>query len=136
MAIRMTNAAKDAILDSGFDAIFNSGTLVIYTGSQPASATASATDTVLATITLPADAFAASSSGSKAKSGTWQDASADGTGTAGWFRLKTSGDTNAATHTESRLDGSVGEGSGDLSLDNTDVNAGQAITINSFAVSL
>jgi hypothetical protein len=131
MTIRLNDAAKNAILDSGFDAVFNDGTLEIRSGPQPAAASDAASGTLLASITLPADAFAAASSGAKAKSGTWSDASADAAGTAGWFRMKNSGDT-------ARLDGSVtatGAG-GDLTLDNTSIASAQAVTINSFSVSL
>jgi hypothetical protein len=42
---------------------------------------------VLATLSLPSDFMAAASSGSKAKSGTWEDTSADNTGTAAHWRL-------------------------------------------------
>jgi hypothetical protein len=131
MTIRLNDATKNAILDSGFDAVFNDGTLEIRTGTQPAAASDAASGTLLASITLPADAFAAASSGAKAKSGTWSDASANATGDAGWFRMK-NGDDSA------RLDGSVTAtgGGGDLTLDNVSIASGQAVTINTFSVSL
>src|SRR3954469_8550000 len=107
MTIRLTNSAKNAILDTGFDAIFNSGILEIRSGAQPASADNAATGTLLASMTLPADAFAAASGGSKAKLGTWQDTSADNAGTAGWYRLKQSTDAGSTDGTDERMDGSV-----------------------------
>ena len=131
MTIRLNDAAKNAILDSGFDAVFNDGTLEIRSGAQPSAASDAASGTLLASITLPADAFAAASSGAKAKSGTWSDASANAAGTAGWFRMKNGDDS-------CRLDGSVtasGNG-GDLTLDNTSIASAQAVTINTFSVSL
>jgi hypothetical protein len=44
-------------------------------------------------MTLPADWMAVAASGSKGLLGTWQDASADATGTAGHYRIKASGVT-------------------------------------------
>jgi hypothetical protein len=79
-------------------------------------------------LNLPSDAFAAAASGAKAKSGTWNDTSADAAGTAAHFRLyKTDGSTCV-------LQGSVGQGSGDLSLDNTVLAVGQTVTITAFTL--
>ncbi len=60
--------------------------LRILTGSAPANPAAAETGTLLVQMTLPADWAAAASAGSKALSGTWQ-ASATGTGTAGYYRV-------------------------------------------------
>src|SRR5574337_1637890 len=67
--------------------------LEIRSGSLPANCAATDAGTVLATINLPSDWMAAASSGSKAKSGTWQDTSADASGTAAHFRIYDSGGT-------------------------------------------
>jgi len=56
MAITTNTTLENTILD-GFDTACNSGTLEIRTGAAPGAGN-SATGTVLATITLPADAFA------------------------------------------------------------------------------
>ena len=130
MTIRLNDGLKNAILDTGLDAAFNDGTLEIRSGSQPAAASDAASGTLLASITLPADAFAAAASGAKAKAGTWSGTGA-AAGDGGWFRIKNSGDTL-------RLDGSVTETGlgGDLTLDNVSIASGQAVTINSFSVSL
>jgi hypothetical protein len=71
--------------------------------------------TVLATLTLPSDWMAGASSGSKAKSGTWEDASADAAGTAAHYRIYASDGTTA------HLQGTVTAtgGGGDLTVDNT-----------------
>jgi hypothetical protein len=81
-------------------------------------------------MTLPSDWMAAASSGSKALSGTWQDASANNAGTAGHFRIYES------TATTCHIQGSVTAtgGGGDLTLDNTSIAAGQSITITSFTL--
>ena len=77
---------------------------------------------------LASDWMGAASSGAVAKAGTWQDASADATGTAAHFRLyKTDGTTCI-------MQGTVGQGSGDLSLDNTSIVAGQQVTVNTFTL--
>ena len=78
-------------------------------------------------MTLPSDWMAAAASGQKAKSGTWQDLSANNAGTAAHFRIKTSGAV-------CKMQGSVGQGSGDLQLDNTNIAAGQTITITAFTL--
>ncbi len=126
MAIQLSVAARNARLDSIETTLGTSPILTIRTGAAPADCAAANSGTVLATITLPSDWAASASSGSKAKSGTWQDVAADNTGTAAHFRIHDSGLT--ACH----LQGTVGQGSGDLSLDNTALVAGQTVTINSF----
>lgn len=132
MAVTKTTAVKNTALDSGLDAVFNSGKFRIYTGSPPGAA-AAATGTLLVDIALPADAFGAAASSSKAKAGTWSVAAA-ATGTAGYFRIVTSSDTNAATENESRIEGTVTAtaGGGDVTLDNTSITSGQTVTMNSF----
>lgn len=116
--------------------IFNSGVLEIRSGAAPGPNAADA-GTLLASITLPADAFGVVSSGVLSLAGTWEDASADAAGTAAHFRLKQSGDTGGATGaTDERIEGTVGQGSGDLSLDNVVIEAGQAVTISSFTVTM
>lgn len=72
--------------------------------------------------------MAAAASGQKAKSGTWQDATADASGTAAHFRIYASDGTTC------HLQGTVGQGSGDLSLDNVTIVAEQQVTINSFTL--
>ena len=80
-------------------------------------------NTVLATITLADPAHGASSGGTISLAGLPKsDTSADATGTAANFIVTDSEDNTVYA-------GSVGEGSGDLSLDNTDINAGQTVTI-------
>lgn len=139
MAIVMSPTLKRLLLDGGFNSgsgtNFDSGVLEIRSGAAPGPEAAE-TGTLLASITLPADAFAAASGSAIAKAGTWSDASADGTGTAAHFRMRRSGDSGGASTTTSRIEGTVGQGSGDISLDNTSIVTGQAVTINSFSFSL
>jgi len=130
MALRLDDDVRNDLLD-GIDSTFNSGTLEIRSGAQPASANDVATGTVLATITLPADAFAAAASGSKAKLGTWSDAAADATGTAGYFRMNNGADTR-------RIDGdiTITSGGGELELDSLSITIGQVVTVATFTLTM
>lgn len=125
------------------DACFNSTgiavdsyILEVRSGSQVASGDLAPTGTVLASITLPADAFAAAASNQVTKAGTWQDASCDASGTAGWWRLRASGDAGTTNSTDRRIDGAVTAtgGGGELELQNTSITAGQTLTITSVTV--
>lgn len=121
--------ANDALIHDMLDAIdatFNSGTLTIRTGSAPGAGSA-ATGTVLATLTLPADAFNAASSRQKTITASFQDTSADATGTAGHWRLVNSGGTRV-------LEGSVGVGSGELQLSTLSIIAGGTVTVTAFTL--
>ena len=130
MAIQYSTAVRNAELDALETAIGTAAVLKIRTGAPPASVATADSGTVLATMTLPSDWLAAASSGSKAKSGTWQDTSADATGTAAHFRIYASDGTTA------HIQGTVTAtgGGGDLTLDNTSIASGQSITINTFSI--
>lgn len=130
MTLQISVAVRNAMLDTIESTIGTSAVLKIKTGAQPANCAAGDTGTVLATLTLPSDWMAAANAGSKALNGTWQDASADATGTAAHFRVYASDGTTC------HMQGSVtatGAG-GDMTLDNTSVAAGQSITISSFTL--
>ena len=81
-------------------------------------------------ITLPSDWMAAASGGSKALSGTWQDTSADASGTAGHFRIYASDGTTK--HIQGTI--TVTGGGGDMTLDSVSLTAAQSITITSFTL--
>lgn len=104
--------------------------LKIRSGAPPANVGTADSGTVLATLTLPSDWMAAAASGAKAKSGTWEDTSADATGTAAHFRLYASDGTTA------HLQGTVTAtgGGGDMTVDNTSFAAAQAFSITSFTL--
>src|SRR5690349_3063380 len=101
------NQRLDAAFNGGAGDSFDSGVLEYRTGSQPASADTAPSGTVVASITLPADAFAAAAAKAIAKAGTWQDPSADNAGTVGWARLRESGDLGTTNTTDRRLDFAV-----------------------------
>lgn len=129
--IDLSNLAANYALDQLYDGKFPaSSNLLLRTGAVAGAENADS-GTVVATIVLPASPWAAASAGSKAKSGTWQDASADNAGTVGHYRL-------TGTTTTFIEEGSVTAtgGGGDMTLDNNVVTAAQVVTITSFTRSL
>ena len=128
MAVQFSVAVRNARLDAIETTIGATAVLKIRSGSVPADCATADAGTVLATLTLPSDWMAAASSGSKAKSGTWQDTSADATGTAAHFRIYDSGGTVCG------LQGTVGVGSGDLQVDSTSFTSGQSFSITGFTL--
>ena len=140
MAIKISTGLSNAILDAAFNAgsqgLFNSGILEGRNGTRPTSANDAPVGTVIFSMTLPADAFANASARAIAIAGTWQDASADATGTPTWFRIRQAADAGTTNTTDERIDGDIGQGSGDLSLDSTSITAGQQITVTSGSLTL
>jgi len=130
MAVQLSIAVRNARLDAIETSIGTSAVLKIRSGAQPATCATADSGTVLATLTLPTDWMAAASSGSKAILGTWQDLSADATGTAGHFRIYDSGGTVCGIQGSITATG----GGGDMTLDNTSIASGQTVTITSFTL--
>lgn len=128
MAIQLSVAVRNARLDQIESTISTSAILKIRTGAAPADCATADSGTVLATLNLPSDWMAAAASGSKAKSGTWQDASADASGTAAHFRVYDSGGTTC------HIQGTVGTSGTDMIVDSTNFTAGQSFTINTFTL--
>ena len=128
MAVQLSEAVRNARLDAIETTVGATAVLKVWTGAQPANCAAADSGTLLASLTLPADWMDAAASGSKAKAGAWQDASADGAGTAAHFRLYASDGTTC------HMQGSCGMGSGDLQLDNTSLAVGQSFTVTSFSL--
>lgn len=130
MAIQLSTAVRNARLDAIETTIGASAVLKIRTGAAPANCAAADSGTVLATLSLPADWMAAAANGSKAKSGTWEDASADATGAAAHFRLYASDGTTC--HAQGTV--TATGGGGDMEVDNTSFAAGQQFTITGFTL--
>lgn len=131
MAFQFSTTARNAALDAIETAIGASAILKIRSGSAPADCGTADSGTVLATLNLPSDWLAAASGGSKSKSGTWEDASADATGTAAHFRIYASDGTTV--HMQGTI--TATGGGGDMTLDNTSIASGQQVTITSFTLS-
>lgn len=130
MTLQYSTAVRNAKLDAVETAIGTSAVLKIRTGTAPANCGAADSGTVLATLNLPSDWMAAASGGTKAKSGTWEDTSADNTGTAAHFRLYASDGTTC--HAQGTV--TATGGGGDMTVDNTGFTAGQAFTVTSFSI--
>jgi hypothetical protein len=130
MSIQLSTSVRNARLDAIETTIGTSPVLKIRTGAAPANCGTADSGTVLATLTLPSDWAAAASSGSKAKSGTWEDTSADNTGTAAHFRLYASDGTTC------HMQGTVTAtgGGGDLTVDNVSFASAQDFTITGFTL--
>lgn len=122
----VTNAKQNQIEAT----IGASANLKIRSGTVPASCATADAGTVLANMSLPSDWISASSAGVITKVGTWQDTSADATGTAAHFRIY------AVDGTTCGIQGTVTAtgGGGDITLDNTSIAAAQSVTISTFTI--
>ena len=128
MAFQYSITVRNALLDSIETTISTAPTLEIRSGAAPANCAAADSGTVLATMTLPSDWMAAASAGAKALAGSWQDASADATGTAGHFRIK----AGATCHIQGTV--TATGGGGDMTLDSVSITASQQVTITAFTL--
>lgn len=127
MTLQFHVAVRNAMLDAWETQIGASPTLKIRTGARPTAITDSSSGTVLSTVALPSDFMAAASSGVKDMSGTWQDNSADGSGTAEHFEIVDSGGTVRVRGTVTATGGG-----GDLTVNNVVFASGQTFSITQF----
>lgn len=130
MAIQLGTSVRNARLDAIESTIGTSAIMKIRTGAAPANCGTADSGTVLATLNLPSDWLAAASGGSKAKSGTWEDTSADAAGTAAHFRIYDSG--GATCHLQGTV--TATGGGGDLTVENVVFAVSQAFTISGFTL--
>lgn len=130
MAVQFSSAARNARLDAVEITVGASAILRIRTGAAPANCAAADSGTVLATLNLPSDWMAAASGGAKAKSGTWEDTSADAAGSAGHWRLYDS--TGTTCHVQGTV--TATGGGGDMTVDNVVFAAGQAFSVTTFTL--
>jgi len=129
MTIQYSVTVRNAQLDAWETAIGTSPVVRIRTGAAPVSCATADSGTVLATLVLPADWMAAAAAGVKAKSGTWQDASADATGVAGHYRIYDS--SGVTCHEQGTI--TVTGGGGDMEVDNTNFAITQPFTVTAFS---
>lgn len=133
MAVKLQNASRSAAADAILN-LLQAGTLAGYveirTGTGPADPDSAATGTLLVTIVLNDPAFGAASNGvATIDASPTISGDAVATGTAGWARFYD--DNDAAI-----MDMDVGEGTGSLQLDNTDIATGQTVTITGGTVTM
>jgi hypothetical protein len=124
-AIATRNAQLDALT-----ALLPNGYLRIYSGAQPATPETAVSGTLLAELRFGATPFAAATGGTATANAITSDASADATGTAGYFRALKSDGTTAV------YDGSVGTSASDLNLATTSIVAAATVSISSLVITL
>ncbi len=130
MALQFSVAVRNARLDIIESTIGTDPVLKIRTGAVPATCATADAGTVLATLTLPTDWMTAAAAGAKAKNGTWEDTSADATGTALHFRIYES--TATTCHIQGTV--TITGGGGNMTVDNTSFAAGQDFLITGFTL--
>jgi hypothetical protein len=130
MALGYATGLRNAQLDAITTFAGNGAKLRIYTATQPATGAAITSQTLLAELTCGTPFAAAASAAALTLSSITQDASADATGTATWFRIvKADGTTHV-------MDGTVTAtgGGGDLTLTTTSIVATQPVSVTSFVI--
>lgn len=126
MALAYDVTIRNAMLDAITTRAGASALLRIYDGARPV--TGGAATVLLAELTCNATFAAAAASGVLALNAIAQDASANATGTATWFRIvKADGVTIV-------MDGSVGVSGSDLNLTTTAITITQPVSVTSFAI--
>ena len=144
MTIRASTGLKNAMLGSvGLKDALANGVLRIYSGTQPSSADAAVVGTLLMEVTLDGGAFShgtptnglnwdtpANGQTEKPVADTWKGAGiADGV--AGWGRFCANPlDDGSSSTSLSRVDMSVGKGTGDLQLSNVNVATSAPISVD------
>lgn len=130
MAFQFSTNARNGALDAIETAAGTTAILRIRSGAQPATCATADSGTILAAMTLPVDYLSNASGGTKALLGTWSTGSAAAAGTAGHFRLYDSAGTTCHIQGTVTLTG----GGGDMTLDNTNIAVGQAVSVTSFTL--
>lgn len=132
MSVQLSVGVRNARLDAIESTIGTAPLLRIYdlTAGAPANTAAAITATLLAEMTLPSNWMADAASGAKALAGTWQDTSANNTGTADFWRIYDSGGSTCHMQGTATATG----GGGDLELDNASIASGQQVTITAFTL--
>lgn len=132
MATKLTNTIASLLADA-IDTDTNAGgagKIILYGGSEPATADTAPSATVLATFTLSNPAFGAASNGVITLSGTPLTVAASATGTATHFRLTRNNGTTVI------LQGTVGTSGQQLNLNTTSITSGVNVTITSGTVTV
>lgn len=126
MALALSTAAQNAMMDALATYAGGSCLLRFYNGSRPA--TGGTATTLLAELTCNATFAGSSSGGVLTLNSITSDTSADASGTATWFRIVKS---DGSTHV---LDGNVGTSGSDLNMDSVTFVAGATIAVTSYTI--
>jgi hypothetical protein len=128
MALSFITALRNSRLDQINTAVGASSVIRIYSGTPPANAgTALSGNTLLAELACSATAFSAASGGTLTANAVSNDASANNSGTATFFRHETSGGSAV-------LQGTVGTSGADLNLNVVTIAALQVVAITSYVI--
>jgi hypothetical protein len=130
MSLQFGTTLRNNMLDQVESTAGTAALFRIYSGSAPANCGTAASGTLLVEMSLPSDWMAAAASGAKSMSGTWEDTSANATGTAGYFRIYDSAGTTC--HVQGTV--TATGGGGDVTLDNTSIASAQDVKITSFTL--
>lgn len=156
MAVRTSTAHKNKILGKngtdtgadGFRGIYHLSIIDLYSGTQPTSADAAPTGTLLASVTVDGAAYNESNGTNglqfdtpaagvigKPSAASWEYTGI-AAGTVGWARLRTKGDSKAVDNAAAypRVDLAVGITSGELRLSVVDLQVGTPGVLTSVAI--
>lgn len=148
MAVKYSLGLRNFINSTGVATAFDTnGLLAIYAGSVPADPDAAIVGTLLATLTLSADAFGSTDNGVLTANAITSDTNIDASGTAAFFVIYNNGDTalsSAPTTTpttttaDRRLIGTVTAigGGGDLEMSSTNFVAGGTVAVSSLTITM
>jgi hypothetical protein len=143
MTLKISTGLANALLDTApLKTAMTLAFIDIYSGAQPANANAAFTGTLLATIDVAGVGVtwgptAAAGVLSKTVAETWQEAAAIATGTAGWFRIRLTGDAGGLdVSTYKRIDGTIATSGGDMNVGSLTVTAGAPFIISAAAITL
>ena len=151
MAVRLSTGCANAFAgggssDGSFKDVFTNAVIGVYTGTQPASADAAESGTLLGYITVNGGAF---TPGSPTNGLTWDDAVNGScakptatewsiipaaTGTVGWARIYANDRTLGESTTAVRIDLACGVGIGELRFSTSTLTAGIKSIINTLNV--
>lgn len=110
--------------------MLDGGNVLILDGSQATDAdTAIGAQVTLAQVGFNADSFGAAAAGSKAANSFTADSSADATGTASWYRMRTSGSTAV-------WDGSAGTSGANINFNSVAIQSAANVNITSFTATM
>jgi len=141
MALRFSTGARNGLAGTqGIYDLFNNGFIVLFTGSQPASADNTESGGALVTISSSAGTsglpFGTAGAGAITKAASnWSGTVGTG-GIAGWFRLYANPFTTGSNGTAIRMDGNVGVSGSDMVVANTTLTVGATLTIDQFSLTI
>jgi hypothetical protein len=125
----VANAMCAIVAGNGSSGLMDGGTINIYDGTQPVNANTApgGSNHLLVTLTFGTPAFQAPSAGI-ATANAITSGTAGATGTAAWFRCKTSGATTV-------YDGSVGTSGSNCNINSTAIQVNATVSCSALTVS-